>query len=87
MTDYPDRRKGLTLAFTAAISLAFITTFAKLTYQNGSTPLTLITSRALVGVIILVILARIIEGPIKINRSNLPHLLLAGLGLCMITLG
>lgn len=87
MTEYPDRRKGLTLAFMAAVSLAFITTFAKLTYQNGSTPLTLITSRALVGVIVLVILARLIEGPFKISRSNLPHLLLAGLGLGMITLG
>lgn len=87
MTDYPHRRKGLTLAFTAAISLAFITTLAKLTYQNGSTPLTMITSRALVGVIVLVVLARLIEGPFKVSRTNLPHLLLSGLGLGMITLG
>lgn len=71
----------------AAVSLAFITTFAKLSYQNGSTPLTLITFRALTGTIILIVLARVIEGPIKINRENLPSLLMAGLGLGMITLG
>lgn len=87
MNDYPGRRKGLTLAFMAAISLAFITTFAKLTYQNGSTPLTLITFRALTGVVVLLILARLLEGPLKIDRKSLPSLLMAGLGLGMITLG
>lgn len=87
MTEYPHRRKGLTLAFSAAVSLAFITTFAKLTYQNGSTPLTLITLRAVAGVLVLVILARLIEGPIKIERKAVPSLLMAGLGLGMITLG
>ena len=87
MSDYPERRKGLTLAFMAAISLAFITTFAKLTYQNGSTPLTLITFRALTGVVVLLILARLIEGPLKIDKKSLPSLLMAGLGLGMITLG
>ena len=71
----------------AAVSLAFITTFAQLSYQNGSTPLTLITFRALTRTILLIVLARVIEGPIKINRENLPSLLMAGLGLGMITLG
>ena len=87
MIEYPDRRKGLTLAVMAAISLAFITTFAKLTYQNGATPLTLITFRALTGVIILLILARLFEGPLKIERKAIPSLLLSGLGLGMITFG
>jgi drug/metabolite transporter (DMT)-like permease len=87
MSEYPDRRKGLTLAVMAAMSLAFITTFAKLTYQNGSTPLTLITFRALTGVIVLLILARLFEGPLKIERKAIPSLLMSGLGLGMITFG
>lgn len=87
MTDPLNRRKGLTLAFIAAVSLAFITTFAKLSYQNGATPFTLITFRALVGVFILLALARLFEGPLVIDRRNLPAVLLAGLGLGMITVG
>lgn len=87
MRDISNRRKGLTLALIAAASLAFITTFAKLSYQNGATPFTLITFRALVGVFILLALARFFEGPLRIGRNNLPVVLLAGLGLGMITTG
>lgn len=81
------RSKGLTLALFAACSLAFVTTCARLTYEAGSTPLTLITIRGALGVIVLFVVAYATTGSITLPRQAWRSTILAGIGLTMITFG
>ncbi len=81
------RSKGLTLALFAACSLAFVTTCARLTYLSGSTPLTLITLRGGLGVIVLFIVAYVTTRSIALPRQAWRSTIAAGIGLTMITFG
>jgi len=81
------RTKGLTLAFIGASSLAFETTLARLIYDSGSTPFTMITLRGGLSVIVLFIIAYLLTGSVKLPRAAWRSTLFAGIGLSMITFG
>lgn len=81
------RSKGLSFAFIAATSLAFITTFARLTYDAGSTPFTLIVLRCVIGLVALYAISYFIVGTFRLPRAAWKSTLVAGIGLTMITFG
>lgn len=81
------QQKGLMLAFLAASSLAFITTFARLMYDAGSTPLTLITLRGGLGLIVMFIVARLICGQTTLPKAAWRATAMCCVGLVMISFG
>lgn len=81
------QREGMMLAFIAATSLAFVTTCARLMYAAGSTPLTLITLRGGLGVLVLFVIAYLITKRIALPRAAWRDTAVAGIGLTMITFG
>jgi drug/metabolite transporter (DMT)-like permease len=81
------QQKGLMLAFLAASSLAFITTFARLMYDARSKPLTLITLRGGLGLIMMCIVARLVFGQIALPRAAWRVTAMCCVGLVMISFG
>jgi len=92
----PPRRRGIgedallrgrVLALSAALALGGTTPFARLAYDAGTSPSTLLAIRFLVAVAFFLILLRLLGRPLLPARGDLPGFLAAGLALTGITVG
>jgi len=79
--------RGRLLALTAALALGGTTPFARLAYDAGTSPPTLLAIRFLVAVAFFLILLRLLRRPLLPSREDLPGFLAAGLALTGITVG
>ncbi len=79
--------KGLLFAAVAGISLAFITPFARVTYDSGSGPLTMVAVRIGFGAVVLWSLAMVSGHGIAVVTRAWPSVLLGAVSLGVITFG
>ncbi|MDV7341479.1 DMT family transporter [Terasakiella sp. A23] len=82
-----DQNKGIAYAVLAAISLGFITTFARLAYDAGFSPLTLIVLRALISAALVFLLVLVLRTPVYVPKDIRLNLLSCGIGITMISFG
>ncbi len=78
---------GIAIAFASATSLSFITTFARMAYDAGTTPWTLVLLRALFGLASSLAVVLILRSDLRVPRALWGSVLLTGIGLTMISVG
>jgi drug/metabolite transporter (DMT)-like permease len=79
--------RGYLLALGAAAALGGTTPFARLAYDAGTSPLTLLAVRFLAAVLLFAVLLGVLRRSFPAMRKDLPSLLLAGMALTGLTLG
>lgn len=87
MTPADTLLRGRLLALGAALALGGTTPFARLAYDSGTAPTTLLALRFLVAVTFFLLLLRALRRPLLPRREDLPAFFLAGLALTGIAAG
>ncbi len=87
MDDDALTRRGVAMAAVAAASLAGITTLARLTYDAGSNPATLVLLRVILGIVLMPLLLRLLRRSMKVPAEARLPLAACGVGLAMISYG
>jgi len=82
-----DQTKGVFFAVIAATSLGFITTFARMAYDAGFSPLTVILLRAAVSGFLVFLLVLTLRKPMYVPKELRLTLLICALGISMISFG
>ncbi|WP_366556231.1 DMT family transporter [Aquibaculum sediminis] len=79
--------KGRVLALAAAAALGGTTPFARLAYDAGTTPKTLLAVRFIVAILVFGVALRLLGRPLWPTRSDVPGFIAAGLALSGLTVG
>ncbi|MDF2096313.1 DMT family transporter [Aquibaculum arenosum] len=78
---------GRLLALAAAAALGGTTPFARLAYDAGTTPKTLLAVRFIVAILVFGVALRLLGRPLWPTRSDVPAFIAAGLALSGLTIG
>jgi len=78
---------GITIALLSAAALGFIPVFARLSYDGGTAPWTLVLLRALFGLVMAATACGLLRLDMRVPRDLWGLLLLTGIGLTMISVG
>src|SRR5690554_8056779 len=78
---------GRLLALAAAAALGGTTPFARLAYDAGTTPKTLLAVRFIVAILVFGVALRLLGRPLWPTRSDVPAFIAAGLALNGVTNG